>query len=323
MATSIPYFGLECSLPYLRDMRTLLIIVTLLSGVIHAQWEHPDLKLVPVNWEQLETEQWTNKQKLDFFKGIQPSPYVFNWKGKKFKKVLDNCHFLDINGDKSLDMVYLHKGNAKQQSFIAFYLSNGNTKGLVTKLNGELRAFYPLRGKRVGMRLTVMTNPYCDHSYYSMRELYFGGDLKFQPDSSGSNGNCAEFNNGKGVSLINEYIYLKNLYFPEAAGTVPVRTFNDTALIFQKPRPMDADQWDVDLAYFATQDSTENRLIGKIPPNTEVMGIGYEITDGIPYFLVIVKNEILSSTYLEGVPGMFVGWVSGKQVIGDSKRRVD
>jgi len=98
-----------------------------------------------VHWAGIEYPV-TNEVKLELLGGINEDLFYFLKDNEQFKSSLDNFHFLDLNGDKTLDFIYVGYAGGEQPSTIAF---TQNSNGYFKRVFEALGVIYEL--SRVGL----------------------------------------------------------------------------------------------------------------------------------------------------------------------------
>jgi len=307
-------------------LKPFLYFLILLPFSANSQWEHPDLEM-GFQWKYFEDSTLTEKDKAKLLSKISVTGhgYVRALDAKENVEFGKNCHFFDFGGDSLTDVIFTGLYPGISRNCVIFFINTPDGLEAVMRLHGELRLLSKLHGRFKGIRFTVLKKAIDQSIVNEMTTWYFEKDMEnitvFYPDQSDAKAMLTgEFCAPRGAKEIRRYIYIRNVQFPEEAGTKSLRTFSDSTWLMQKPKPVENTDFDQTSGYFLKQDPLENKAIALVRPNTNCVAIGYEILDNVPYFLVIVPNAELISSYLPGLPGFQLGWISGRHVVGDSSR---
>lgn len=288
------------------------LLIILLESLLKAQG-FPNQS---INWEEIETN-IERGEKLSQLNKISFNKY-FNFEYSDLTSEVDGFHFVDLNGDKLIDIVYEGQNPPGNEVVnFAFLVNQSDSFKLALKMFGYIESIDFISGKVFKMQVIW---PPCCANYVFFRNFYSfqNGSLKLEPIPD---------------SLFDShYNYYYSNYFPvyidssEALGyceeipkvveVVFGKTKRETFITFDQNHVTNKSVPPDDAGYDVYYPAEGNNQVALLKPHTKVTILSTSINEKGKkyYFIKASNNDSIQSIFRDYHNLIIYGWAESKNI---------
>lgn len=244
-----------------------------------------DMDLIKeTEWSDIEY-QLSKEKKLELLSGINEDLLYYLKDNKLFETYIKNFHFLDLNGDKILDFIYVGYAGGEQPSTIAF---TQNGKGYFKRVFEAIGTTYEANNISLidgGLIFKVVNNDEC----YDCLGVY----------------NSITYICNKGVfSEVERLNFTESTEIPEFIFRKKFRVINSKCYLRSKP-VVDNDGIHPDVLF--------GNIVAEYSSETQVYAFASKENDtGYIWWFVAVKSDESTKAIFQNKIGYNIGWMSSR-----------
>jgi hypothetical protein len=269
-----------------------------------------------INWKQIEANIGKG-EKLNYLNKISFNKY-FNFEYSDLASEVDSFHFVDLNGDNLIDIVYEGKNPPGIEGVnFAFLVNQGDSFKLALKMFGYIESINFISGKVSKMQLIW---PPCCANYVFFRNFYSfqNGSLKLEqaPDSLFDSQYNQYYSNFFTVYIDSSEAlgYCEDI--PKKVESVSGKTKKEAFITFDRNPVTNKSVPPDDAAYDVYYPAEGNNQVALLKPDTKLTVLSTStIESGKKYHFIKAKNKNCSQSIFRDYNNLIIyGWTESENI---------